>query len=340
MLSRLLRKPAPAPAVPAATAAQPQPQPQPQPARPLAPRLTQAQERAIEQALRETYFRNWDRAYLDSPDGQRDIAAITKNRYYTCLDHIVPWIERVMPLKGKHVLEVGCGTGSSTSGIAHSAAHVHGYDIDAEGLEGAKARARALNQTNITFHLTSPTGLLTTITNNHLAGSLDVTLLYAVLEHQHVQERIDTLQTCWNLLRPGGLLVVVETPNRLTYFDGHTAMLPFYHMLPAELAIMYAPRSPRAAFPQSIAEAAAKSHDEALERLARWGRGVSYHEFELALGDLNPLVVAHGYEPEVHSLCQPTPDQSHLQAYWKEANINVPVAFTRADLTMILRKPA
>lgn len=303
-------------------------------------RLTPAQERELEQALRATYFKHWNKAFLDGPEGLAAIAAVTKERYYVCLDRILPWIESVAPLAGKHVLEVGCGTGSSTSGIAHSAAHVHGYDIDADGLEGARARARVLGQTNITFHLTTPEGLLSGIRANHAAGSLDVTLLYAVLEHQHVHERIETLKTCWDLLRPGGHLVVTETPNRLCYFDAHTAMLPFFHMIPPDLAILYADKSPRTDFGRSIREAAAKSPEEAIERLARWGRGVSYHEFELALGDLNPLVVADGYHPTIAELCYETPDQTHLRAYWKEAAIPVPEGFTRADLSLILRKPA
>ena len=37
------------------------------------------------------------------------------------------------------------------------------------------------------------------------------------------------------MLAPGGLWAVVETPNRLHYFDDHSAKLPFHHWLPGAM---------------------------------------------------------------------------------------------------------
>lgn len=79
------------------------------------------------------------------------------------------------------------------------------------------------------------------------------------------------------MLARGGSWVVIETPNRLWYFDGHTALLPFYHWLPDRLAFEYARFSPREYFREVYSEF---TPDKALHFLRR-GRGVSFHEFDL-----------------------------------------------------------
>jgi S-adenosylmethionine-dependent methyltransferase len=80
---------------------------------------------------------------------------------------------------------------------------------------------------------------------------------------------------------------VIETPNRLWYFDHHTALLPFYLWLPDDLAFEYARHSPREPFNRGFGEPT----DEAMLSFLRHGRGVSYHELELAIGDLEALRV-------------------------------------------------
>jgi ubiquinone/menaquinone biosynthesis C-methylase UbiE len=46
---------------------------------------------------------------------------------------------RAADFAGKHVLEVGCGEGRLTWGIASIAASVHGFDPDAERVASARA---------------------------------------------------------------------------------------------------------------------------------------------------------------------------------------------------------
>ena len=73
----------------------------------------------------------------------------------------------------------------------------------------------------------------------------DMVLLFAVLEHLTQEERIRYLSFIWHeILRPGGYLIVVDTPNRLSYFDEHTSVMPFFHLLPPYLALRYFDRSP------------------------------------------------------------------------------------------------
>ena len=61
-------------------------------------------------------------------------------------------------------------------------------------------------------------------------------LLIALLEHLTPVERINVLRATWSLLRPGGILVVYETPNRLTMRDWHTMEAELLDWLPDELA--------------------------------------------------------------------------------------------------------
>ena len=63
-----------------------------------------------------------------------------------------------------------------------------------------------------------------------------------------------------------------ETPNRLIPHDGHSSFLHFFQTLPAELALAYITRSPRADA-QAVAEAAGDRE----EALYRFGQGASYH---------------------------------------------------------------
>jgi S-adenosylmethionine-dependent methyltransferase len=94
-----------------------------------------------------------------------------------------------------------------------------------------------------------------------------------------VAERLKSLRVVWEMLPAGGLLVIVETPNRLWYRDTHTAMLPYFHWLPDELAFAYSRFSPRRNFQELYRDFDEASKDHFLRR----GRGVSFHEFEIAI---------------------------------------------------------
>lgn len=48
-------------------------------------------------------------------------------------------IEQLVDLTGKHVLEVGCGTGRLTAFVARQAASVYAFDPNAEAVADAKA---------------------------------------------------------------------------------------------------------------------------------------------------------------------------------------------------------
>jgi SAM-dependent methyltransferase len=292
----------------------------------------------IEQALLATYFKNYDQDFLQTETGKEDIKANVFRRYNSSLAHVVPWVARQIDLKGKTLLEIGSGTGSSTAAFAHFVEKIDGYDIDAQALAGAQARLEVMGLNNVTLHPVEAAQLVETLQHNHADG-VDIVLLFAVLEHQTIKERYETLKLCWELLKPDGLLVVTESPNLLHFTDLHTSQLPFLHWLPSELYARYAVSSPREGFNKSFKEFDSLSAGELDTAIMRWGRGVSYHDFELALGkEHSSYLVANGFEPEILSWFDVTLDEELLRHFFIFNNLEIPLAFSRVVLNLMYKK--
>uniref|UniRef100_UPI0040562D11 class I SAM-dependent methyltransferase n=1 Tax=Candidatus Electronema sp. TaxID=2698783 RepID=UPI0040562D11 len=295
--------------------------------------------RQIEEALRASYFKNYDPAFLETEAGKEDIKANVFRRYNNSLTHVVPWVARHIDLRDKTLVEIGSGTGSSTAAFAHFVAKIDGYDIDAQALAGARARLEVMGLRNTALHLVKADELVAALRRNHAEEGADIVLLFAVLEHQTIRERHETLKLCWELLKLGGLLVVTETPNLLHYTDLHTSELPFLHLLPSELYARYADRSPREGFGKGFANFAAISVEELDTAIMRWGRGVSFHDFELAIGKQHGrYLVASGFEPEMLSWFDVTLDEELLRHYFLFAHVDAPLGFSRVVLNLIYKK--
>ena len=179
----------------------------------------------------------------------------------------VPWLNSIKPLNQCNVLEIGCGTGCTTVALAEQGCNLTSIDVSRESVELARKRSglyglavdiRVLNAAQISEH----------------GGKYDLIIFPDSLEHMTYAERIASIRAAWSLLENDGLLAVVGTPNRLYFFDRHSSLLPFYHWLPDELAMQYARYSPRQACIDSPRD---------ITTFLRFGRGASYHEFELAL---------------------------------------------------------
>ncbi len=194
---------------------------------------------------------------------------------------IVPWLDRTRPLRGASVVEVGAGHGASTFALCEQGAHVTAYDLDQPGLDEAAAHLAAAGLV-ADLRCDNATALA-----DLALATLDWVMFWASLEHMIHTERIAAIRGAWAALRPGGLLTVVETPNRLWPHDSHTSQLPFYSWLPDDLAFDYARFSRRPGFGGS------RYSDSTTEMVdfRRRGRGVSVHEFRLALDD-QPVDVA------------------------------------------------
>ncbi|WP_354699205.1 Ubiquinone biosynthesis O-methyltransferase, mitochondrial [Paraconexibacter sp. AEG42_29] len=211
-------------------------------------------------------------------------------------DEVIPWIEKAIPLVGRTVLEYGCGQGAVACAIAPRCGRHIGVDIDAGEVALAEGHVARLGLGNVELHAAAVDEILDHVRG--FAGEVDVILLYAVLEHLTLDERLAVLRVAREVVRKDGHIVVTETPNRLVPVDQHTSYLPFFHALPLPLAAQYYDRSPRKDFVAAVDTADAAGGGAAVEEaLARWGWGMSFHEFELVFEDLPAHTVASSYSP-------------------------------------------
>ncbi len=214
--------------------------------------------------------------YLSSPEGVQDMVDHVDGRLNYAREWVMPWLNAARPLKGAHVLDLGCGTGASTVALAEQGAIVTAVDVNEGNLAAARERC-AIYELPASFLCANATELHTKFAGVHF----DFIIFFASVEHLTIAERLSAMKSTWAMLAPGELWCVVEAPNRLSPIDDHTTCLPFGHWIPDELLLDYAGRSERA-FMQAYPSA---PRDDATRMdLARRGRGISYHEFDLAFG--------------------------------------------------------
>jgi len=237
----------------------------------------------IRNSLKENYY-----------TGHRSESTYTKEMYEKDLNthlyqrienqriRVVPWLDNAKHLKEASILEIGCGTGSSTIALAEQGARVTAIDVDEGALSVAQHRCKVYGL-EIQLKMLNATE----IDKVFLNSEFDFIIFFACIEHMTIRERLTALRSAWDMLGVGGLLVIVETPNRLWYFDSHTSLLPFFHWLPDELALEYLRFSPRENFSQLHSECSATLK----ESFFRWGRGVSFHEIDVAIKPASELRV-------------------------------------------------
>lgn len=237
----------------------------------------------IRASVKCNYHRGWRSESSYSKEAyEADLAAHTHARLDLDRRIVVPWLDRAKPLRDSRILEIGCGTGSSTVALAEQGAKVIGIDIDEDALAVARDRCSVYGL-EAEFHSLNASAI------SEVFGDrvFDFIIFFASLEHMTVAERLVALGDAWRMLPTGGLLAVVETPNRLWYYDGHTSWLPFFHWLPNDLAFRYSAFSPRENFRELYREYDASAEEHFLRR----GRGMSFHEFDLAIKPAKELKV-------------------------------------------------
>lgn len=155
-------------------------------------------------------------------------------------------INRFANLSGAKILDMGSGSGSSAMVMLDCGAEsVYGVEPNPDFVALAKQRAQEENLSDKTnfMQLTNTSSLPF---EDH---KFDLITFNAVLEHINPQKRGPILKEAWRCLKPDGLLVITETPNKIFPYDGHTTHLPLLPWLPqswaAGLAKKYSRNSPR-----------------------------------------------------------------------------------------------
>ena len=247
-------------------------------------KLSEEYEKDIKEYLLNSYFDK------NQKIENNDLKDHINKRITVSRSKIIPWIMQTLELKNKKVLEVGSGTGSSSITLAEQGAVVTGIDLDNSSLKVAKHRAQILDLEIKFIELSG-------IEIHTLNQSFDVVIYYASLEHMTIEERIDSLQQAYSLLSKGGYLIIVEAPNRLWIEDTHTSELPFFQWLPDNLAYNYSKFSKKPSFNSIYLD----SEFLKLDEFHRRGRGVSFHEFDLAFMNSENLNIVSSLNRLVYS---------------------------------------
>lgn len=249
-------------------------------------------------------------------------------------DCLIPWIESAVPLTGKTVLEYGCGAGPVSAAFGPRVGRHIGYDIDADAIAYGQEKLADLGVSGVELHH-APVDSVFPSVREHV-GEVDLFLLYAVLEHMNVAERLEVLKLARKVVRPDGAIVICETPNRLIPWDWHSSQAPFMAQLPDELALRYYDRAPRQEFIDTIDAGLAQSWEDGQEALTRFGRGMSYHELELVFGDLSHHVLASNWEPELFPRREIHPEEIALARMMDQVRPDLAPAFSRYWLDVVL----
>ena len=138
------------------------------------------------------------------------------------------------------VLEVGCSFGHVTEYLAEQdiVGSVWSFDVDAAFAEINRLKVAELGLTKVreVLHLTD--GGTTRLP--FADGAFDVVLAVGVIEHLPARDRHRYEDEYYRVLRPGGHIAVLDTPNRLFPLETHSIGLPGIQWLPAGLAFRYA----------------------------------------------------------------------------------------------------
>lgn len=239
--------------------------------------------------------------------------------------------ESACGLAGKSVLEIGCGIGSRTAPLSMMAGRVLACDILPGDVEIARGHTSRLGLRNIEFRVCNATEII----KSSAIHECDLVMLYAVLEHTTIAERLEILSAIHENIRPDAVVYVGETPNRLAAFDSHSSQLPFYQSLPDELAMEYLKKSPRDEWRRGILNASDPG-----EMMYRRGRGLSFHEFDICFGGLDRLargVVRSLSDPLLLNLYGYRPDEQLLRRRLSLQGIKPADTFSRSWIEFAYR---
>ncbi len=115
------------------------------------------------------------------------------------------WIDQQVGLAGKKVIDVGCGGGLLSEGMAARGAQVTGIDLSEKPLGVARLHLLESGLT-VDYRQISAEAMAT-----EQPGQYDVVTCLEMLEH--VPDPISTLRACSQLVKPGGT-VFLSTINR------------------------------------------------------------------------------------------------------------------------------
>jgi 2-polyprenyl-6-hydroxyphenyl methylase/3-demethylubiquinone-9 3-methyltransferase len=116
------------------------------------------------------------------------------------------WIDRLSPLKGRRVLDVGCGGGVLSDAMARHGAQVLGIDLASKPLKVAQLHALEAGTQAVEYREVAAETLAAEV-----PGTFDIVTCMEMLEH--VPDPAAIVSACATLVKPGGW-VFFSTLNR------------------------------------------------------------------------------------------------------------------------------
>lgn len=116
------------------------------------------------------------------------------------------WIESLVPMTGRKVVDIGCGGGILADAMARRGADVLGVDLAEKSLKVAKLHALEAGTPNVQYRNISAEALAA-----EQPGAFDVVTCMEMLEH--VPDPAAIVKACATLVKPGGW-VFFSTINR------------------------------------------------------------------------------------------------------------------------------
>jgi 2-polyprenyl-3-methyl-5-hydroxy-6-metoxy-1,4-benzoquinol methylase len=290
------------------------------------------------------YLSQWNSILLDMEKSEysdfKNKIFRTRSRHAVAFS--LPFILSARPnLSNLTCLEVGCGFGSKSLPLSLIVKEYIGVDIDAEQIERANQLKKAI-RSSANFLVLSADSLASLVKE----VQPDIVILYAVLEHLTIKERLVLLESLWEELPNEAIIYIGETPNRLNHIDFHSSQLPYFTMVPPELGERIYTMSRRTEWINRVNQEATVNLG-----LHRRGQAVSFHDFWAVFGnkmdDINSLIVADGFSShklnwkswklcETHFLEQ----FNYLRTSKnKMYNYNIHSTFAKSMLNFILKKP-
>lgn len=269
-----------------------------------------------------------------------EVEAVVYKRHDNTVKFVIPFLESIMLLKSSRFLDFGCGCGSSSLALSHFTSHVMGYEIDHSSVTAFRTRMDLLQVTNTSVIEGDPKNILQNALDH--IEKVDAVLLLAVVEHLTEAEQRDYLKAFWDKMRPGQILVILETPNYLALNDSHTFGIPFAHTIPDEFYLDWVKsQNSQLRFREGILESA-KNSDIGEVLINRRRLGLAFNplilEFILEI-DLNEVVIQDGFAQSMLDWFPLNSDDISVLRCFAEHELRYPIGFSRSVLSLALRKP-
>jgi SAM-dependent methyltransferase len=157
--------------------------------------------------------------------------------------HFLERLFRYLAARGARdlrVLEVGCSFGHVTEYLAESPLirAITSFDVDPAFADITRAKVEEMGLAKVTQVLCLSDEETTRLP--FADGAFDLVLAVGVVEHLPARARHRYVDEYYRVLRPGGHIAMLDTPNRAFPLETHSIGLPAIQWLPARVAFGYA----------------------------------------------------------------------------------------------------